>query len=80
MDDLAGLPEAGRVNRCHLSREPDRVYGLAQQRDTGRAWQYFDWFKFQFWRFVFVQQIIGKEMHTFLDYPLAARAAFRTTH
>ena len=31
--------------------------------------QYFDWFKFQFWRFVFVQQVIGKELQTFLDYP-----------
>ncbi len=24
--------------------------------------QYFDWFKFQFWRFVFVQQVMGKEL------------------
>ncbi len=31
--------------------------------------QYFDWFKFQFWRFVFVQQVIGKELQSFLDYP-----------
>ncbi len=31
--------------------------------------QYFDWFKFQFWRFVFVQQVMGKELQTFLDYP-----------
>jgi len=31
--------------------------------------QYFDWFKYQFWRFVFVQQLVGKELQTFLDYP-----------
>lgn len=31
--------------------------------------QYFDWFKYQFWRFVFVQDIVSKELQTFLDYP-----------
>jgi arylsulfatase len=37
--------------------------------------QYFDWFKYQFWRFVFVQQIIAKEIQTFLDYPPMQRGA-----
>ena len=37
--------------------------------------QYFDWFKFQFWRFVFVQQVIAKEIQTFLDYPPMQRGA-----
>jgi hypothetical protein len=37
--------------------------------------QYFDWFKYQFWRFVFVQQIVGKEIQTFLDYPPMQRGA-----
>ena len=36
------------------------------------AQQYVDWFKYEFWYFVFVQQIIGKEIQTFLDYPDAA--------
>jgi arylsulfatase len=31
--------------------------------------QYFDWFKYQFWRFVFVQQLVAKELQTFLEYP-----------
>ena len=30
---------------------------------------YWDWFKFEFWRFVFVQQALGKELQTFLDFP-----------
>ena len=30
---------------------------------------YMSWFMFQFWRFVFVQQVMGKEIQTFLDYP-----------
>ncbi len=37
--------------------------------------QYFDWFKYQFWRFVFVQQIMGKEIQTFLDFPPMQRGA-----
>ena len=38
------------------------------------AQQYF-WFKYQFWRFVFVQQVMGKEIQTFLDYPPMQRGA-----
>jgi arylsulfatase A-like enzyme len=37
--------------------------------------QYFDWFKYQFWRFVFVQQLVGKELQTFLEYPPMQRGA-----
>jgi arylsulfatase len=37
--------------------------------------QYFDWFKFQFWRFVLVQQLMGKEIQTFLEYPPMQRGA-----
>jgi len=37
--------------------------------------QYFDWFKYQFWRFVFVQQIVGKELQTFLDFPPMQKGA-----
>lgn len=33
------------------------------------AQQYFDWFKYEFWRFVFVQQVMGKAIETFLEYP-----------
>jgi arylsulfatase A-like enzyme len=42
-------------------------------KDGGQ--QYFDWFKYQFWRFVFVQQVVGKELQTFLDYPPMQRGA-----
>ena len=32
-------------------------------------------FKYQFWRFVFVQQLVGKEIQTFLDFPPMQRGA-----
>jgi arylsulfatase A-like enzyme len=37
--------------------------------------EYFEWFKYEFWRFVFVQQVMGKEIQTFLDYPPMQRGA-----
>jgi arylsulfatase len=41
------------------------------------AQQYFDWFKFQFWRFVFVQQVVGEALQTFIEYPpMQAGASF----
>jgi len=30
---------------------------------------YFDWFKYEFWRFVFVQQEVGKLAMTAIEYP-----------
>ena len=37
--------------------------------------QYFDWFKYEFWRFVFVQQKMAQELQTFIDYPPMQRGA-----
>ena len=37
--------------------------------------EYFGWFKYEFWRFVFVQQMVAKEIQTFLEYPPMQRGA-----
>ena len=37
--------------------------------------QYFDWFKFQFWRFVFVQQQVAKLAMTAIDFPPMQKGA-----
>jgi len=38
---------------------------------------YYNWFAYEFWRFVYVQQQLGKEAQTFLDYPpMQAGASF----
>ncbi len=34
-----------------------------------------DWYMYQFWRFVFVQQMMGKELQTFLEFPPMQRGA-----
>ena len=37
--------------------------------------QYWDWFKYEFWRFVFVQQQVAKLAQTAIDYPPMQKGA-----
>ena len=39
------------------------------------SFEYFEWFKFEFWRFVFVQQEVAKAAQTFLDFPPMQKGA-----
>ena len=59
----------------NLRLDPFERKGWPNNGTKEGAQQYFDWFKFQFWRFVFVQQVMGKELQTFLDYPPMQRGA-----
>ncbi len=48
-----------------------------ERTGMGQSMMYFDWYEFQFWRYVFVQQQVGKIAQTFLDYPpMQAGASF----
>ncbi|MDR3372715.1 MAG: arylsulfatase [Ancalomicrobiaceae bacterium] len=59
----------------NLRLDPFERTGWPNNGTKDGAQQYFDWFKFQFWRFVFVQQLMGKELQTFLDFPPMQRGA-----
>ncbi len=59
----------------NLRLDPFERAGWPNNGTKDGAQQYFDWFKYEFWRFVFVQQVIGKEIQTFLDYPPMQRGA-----
>jgi len=59
----------------NLRLDPFERTGWPSNGTKDGAQQYFDWFKYQFWRFVFVQQIMAKEIQTFLDYPPMQRGA-----
>jgi arylsulfatase A-like enzyme len=59
----------------NLRLDPFERTGWPSNGTKDGAQQYFDWFKFQFWRFVFVQQVMAKEIQTFLDYPPMQRGA-----
>jgi arylsulfatase len=41
----------------------------------GSVMSFGDWFMYEFWRFVFVQDVMGKELQTFLEYPPMQRGA-----
>jgi arylsulfatase A-like enzyme len=45
------------------------------QTKTGSLLYFSDWYMYQFWRFVFVQQVMGKEIQTFLEFPPMQRGA-----
>jgi arylsulfatase A-like enzyme len=59
----------------NLRLDPFERTGWPGNGTKDGAQQYFDWFKYEFWRFVFVQQMMGKEIQTFLDYPPMQRGA-----
>jgi arylsulfatase A-like enzyme len=59
----------------NLRLDPFERTGWPSDGTRDGSQQYFDWFKYQFWRFVFVQQKIGEEIQTFIDYPPMQRGA-----
>ena len=59
----------------NLRLDPFERTGWPNSGTKEGAQQYFDWFKFQFWRFVFVQQVMGKALQTFIEYPPMQRGA-----
>jgi arylsulfatase A-like enzyme len=59
----------------NLRLDPFERTGWPGNGTKDGAEQYFDWFKYQFWRFVFVQQVVGKELQTFIEFPPMQRGA-----
>jgi arylsulfatase A-like enzyme len=59
----------------NLRLDPFERTGWPNDGTKEGAQQYFDWFKYQFWRFVFVQQLMAKEIQTFLEFPPMQRGA-----
>lgn len=59
----------------NLRLDPFERTGWPNSGTKEGAQQYFNWFKYQFWRFVFVQQVMGKALQTFIEYPPMQRGA-----
>jgi arylsulfatase len=52
-----------------------------ERAGIGKSLSYVDWFKFQFWRFVFVQQIVAQMAQTFIEFPpMQKSASFNLEH
>jgi arylsulfatase len=59
----------------NLRLDPFERTGWPQNGTKEGGQQYFDWFKFEFWRFVFVQQQVEKLAMTAVEFPPMQRGA-----
>jgi len=59
----------------NLRLDPYERTGWAGDGAAKGSMQYWDWFRYEFWRFVFVQQQVGKLAQTAIDYPPMQRGA-----
>jgi len=47
---------------------PSERTGMFNGKDNGSI-SFYDWFVYEFWRFVFVQQVVGKAAQALIDFP-----------
>jgi len=60
----------------NLRLDPYEKMGFPEELTKNGSLMFFgDWYMYQFWRFVFVQQVMGKEIQTFLEFPPMQRGA-----
>ncbi len=64
-------PDAPTLTNLRL----DPFERTAWRDGNNGSFQYFDWFRFEFWRFVFVQQQVGKLAMTAIEYPPMQKGA-----
>jgi len=58
----------------NLRLDPFERTGWPHGTGTGSQ-EYFEWFKFEFWRFVFVQEVVGKMAMTAVEFPPMQKGA-----
>ncbi len=66
-------PDAPIITNLRL--DPFERTGWPSEGTKEGSVQYWDYFKYQFWRFVLVQQLMAKEVQTFIDFPPMQRGA-----
>jgi arylsulfatase len=66
---LGGTVKVDWPMLTNLKLDPFERTGL------GGSLEYAEWFKYQFWRFVFVQQVVMKFGETFIEYPPLQKGA-----
>ena len=59
----------------NLRLDPFERMRWAENTTREGSLEYFDFFVYNFWRFVFVQDVMAKELQTFFDYPPMQRGA-----
>jgi arylsulfatase len=66
-------PDAPFITNLRL--DPFERTGWPTDLTKEGSLQFWDWYKFQFWRFVLVQQLVAKELQTFIEFPPMQRGA-----
>jgi arylsulfatase len=59
----------------NLRLDPFERTGWPENMSKGGSLQYFGWFKYEFWRFVFVQQAVAKLAMTAIEFPPMQKGA-----
>jgi arylsulfatase A-like enzyme len=58
----------------NLRLDPFERTGMFNGKDNGSL-AYYNWFVFEFWRFTFVQQVVGQYAQTFIEFPPMQKGA-----
>ena len=59
----------------NLRLDPFERTGWPENGVKNGSLQYFDWFRFEFWRFVFVQEVVAKVAMTAVEFPPMQKGA-----
>jgi arylsulfatase len=59
----------------NLRLDPFERAGWPENMAANGSLEYFEWFKFQFWRYVFVQQQVVKLAETAVEFPPMQKGA-----
>jgi len=59
----------------NLRLDPFERMGFPGADGNRGSYYYMSWFMYEFWRFVFVQQVVGKLAMSALDYPPMQKGA-----
>ncbi len=59
----------------NLRLDPFERAGFPEDLTKTGSLEFMNWYMYQFWRFVFVQEVVGQELQTFLAYPPMQRGA-----
>lgn len=70
---LGGTEKVDWPILCNLRLDPFERSGVPN--GNGGSLNYYDWFVYEFWRFVFAQQEVGKMAQSAIDYPPMQRGA-----
>ena len=70
---LGATQKVDRPILCNLRLDPFERTGIPN--GTGGSLGYYNWFAYEFWRFVFVQQVVGQAAPSFVEYPPMQKGA-----